>query len=598
VAAGIEYLHQQRLVHGNLKPQNILITEHGVKILDVLTTQIDPPIVVEPSAAAEKTLTSHIAARFGGYEAPESAILDALAYLGPEQLRVPPHDEVRSDIYAMGALCFYMLTGDPMFPGVTPEEMLARKLKGTTPALDNLRPDAPRDLCDAITQTLANDPSSRYPSTTLLLRTIDRELEGLSSAKSKGNEDQESPRSSASPRTSPAEQTRKQLEDMGLVRPAEWEKAAEQAGSTTNLARILTELMGMRSLHTWRVEGGSPPILTRFQVDWINANQTAKLRLRDYLLRERLSEDGMVTVDRALNVRRERIDILHSFPRMHGRNRDKMLETLAILKSLDHPSIGRLYEHFREDPFDVLAVEYIEGQNLRAHMEANYTSRGRTHAWRAAVEWGISLAEALATAHSSGIRHGNLSPAKVMVTYSGAVKILAMGFGQLFFFSRGNPYASPPAVMAPEQWLDSTEITPASDLYQLGCTLHYLLTGRMPFQGKSLTELRLGHMERSPVRISTSRPDVPEALDQIVGRLLAKSPQERYPDAAAIVADLKAVRGEDTAKPTPVITAPKPEIPPAILPPAPTSDGPTLVSLFVALVLIATLILGIVYFLD
>lgn len=155
-----------------------------------------------------------------------------------------------------------------------------------------------------------------------------------------------------------------------------------------------------------------------------------------------------------------------------------------------------------------------------------------------AIAIGKELAQAVASAHRRGLRCPAIMPSGIGVADTGGVAILephsfpiepAQERNRLSQFLRAAP------VTAPEQWLGGNVWSPASDLYGIGCTLFYLLTGRYPFVDNDLDgPIGDQHLRRTPRAPSALRSDLPDAVDDIVLQLLAKDPRDRFPSAMAL----------------------------------------------------------------
>lgn len=158
-------------------------------------------------------------------------------------------------------------------------------------------------------------------------------------------------------------------------------------------------------------------------------------------------------------------------------------------------------------------------------------------------------ASALEHAHNKGVIHRDVKPNNLMITQKGSLKVLDMGIarmmepqeqsGSVLQLTQMHTWFGTPEVMSPEQWVDATAVTPASDIYSLGCTLFYMLTGRMPFSGNSPSALMAGHVSDSPPSVRWFRKDSPRGLDAVVQKMLAKRPQDRYQSAAEVIEALE-----------------------------------------------------------
>lgn len=186
-----------------------------------------------------------------------------------------------------------------------------------------------------------------------------------------------------------------------------------------------------------------------------------------------------------------------------------------------------------------MVMEYLEGSDLASVLE----SRGALPT-DLALEYLLQALEAVSEAHRLGIVHRDLKPANLFLTQrpdgSPLVKVLDFGISKLTAPGAGMTKTSAvmgsPGYMAPEQWGKGAE--PRSDVWALGVVLYELIAGRPPFEGDTLPVLwqKIAHEPAAPLR--AARPEVPEGIDAIVARCLAKEPADRFESVAALAAAL------------------------------------------------------------
>ncbi|HEX4895330.1 MAG TPA: serine/threonine-protein kinase [Solimonas sp.] len=200
---------------------------------------------------------------------------------------------------------------------------------------------------------------------------------------------------------------------------------------------------------------------------------------------------------------------------------------------LHHPGLVTLYDAGFEDGLSYLAMEYVEGDTLKRYCTAD-SPRPRTER---AVDLAMKCALALDYVHSNGVLHKDIKPGNIMVTPHGQPKIMDFGIAALLGTERAGEILGTPLYMSPEQ-IAGKRLGPASDLYSLGIVLYLLLTGEPPFKARDTRSL-FGQIEKAaPQPLRSLRPDLPDALYEIVERLLAKSPSARYPSGRKLAEDL------------------------------------------------------------
>lgn len=170
-----------------------------------------------------------------------------------------------------------------------------------------------------------------------------------------------------------------------------------------------------------------------------------------------------------------------------------------------------------------------------------------------AVAVARQIGEALSTAHENGFIHGNLTPDTVLVSNSAAasnVKVFDFDPVADGFYKRSDN-RSPVGVayLAPENFSGLKNVDARSDIYSLGIILYQMLAGEVPFKGETPTDVMLKHAEEEPPAMSEHRSDVPAAIEAVIGKALAKDPDERFQTAAEFVEELDkaAVAGTETA---------------------------------------------------
>jgi hypothetical protein len=183
----------------------------------------------------------------------------------------------------------------------------------------------------------------------------------------------------------------------------------------------------------------------------------------------------------------------------------------------------------------LLVMEYVEGVDLQRLVEAEGPLPVE-----AACDYVRQAALGLQHAHERGLVHGDVKPSNLLVSPTGLVKLLDLGLARLAgrLLPTEQMLAGTPDYMAPEVAQVGRPADIRADLYSLGCTLYWLLTGRVPFPADSWPAKLLRHQLDDPVPVEALRPDVPPAIAAVVARLLARDPGDRPSTPAALAADL------------------------------------------------------------
>jgi hypothetical protein len=214
---------------------------------------------------------------------------------------------------------------------------------------------------------------------------------------------------------------------------------------------------------------------------------------------------------------------------------------------LNHPNIVAVHD-VTDDEFGrpCLVLEFVEGTTLdRLVLEENMPLARL-------LELVGQVARALAFAHSHGIVHRDVKPANIMVTKAGQAKLSDFGIAKLEGTSMtiAGQVMGTPAFMSPEQ-CTGTGVDARSDIFSLGAVLYTLAAGDKPFPGDTFTSVAYKVVHTSPLPVRDLNPALPEQLDGILGRCMAKAPSERYATADVLAADLEVLRSTLLAAPAP-----------------------------------------------
>jgi serine/threonine-protein kinase len=207
---------------------------------------------------------------------------------------------------------------------------------------------------------------------------------------------------------------------------------------------------------------------------------------------------------------------------------------------LNHPNIVSVYDWGEANGTYFIVMEYVEGESLAELIQ----HEGRLHADRAA-EIAADIASALGFAHrTGGVIHRDVKPGNVMITREGEVKVADFGIARAISDSSDQNLTKTGSVMgtatyfSPEQ-ARGANVDPRSDVYSLGCVLYEMIIGRPPFSGENAVAIAYKHVQEAPVAPRRIDPAIPETLEAIILKTLAKNPANRYPSAQDMRADLR-----------------------------------------------------------
>ncbi|HEY7308602.1 MAG TPA: serine/threonine-protein kinase [Gemmataceae bacterium] len=342
------------------------------------------------------------------------------------------------------------------------------------------------------------------------------------------------------------------LQRMRVLTPEEAQEVERELGphfaDPVDLARCLAE-------NNW---------LTEYQIRLLFIERWEELAVGPYVVLDRLGEGGVSEVLKAWDTVRGRPVALKVL-RQHLSDREAALREfqreLQTVTRLAHPNIIKMYEADQIGALHYFAMEYVEGLDLD-----RYVRQSGPLSIEQACNCARQVAQGLQHAHQLGLVHRDIKPANLYwinaPTSSGAaarrggldpvVKILDWGLARLRPDAGASGGSSALDVdaekgmligtadyIAPEQARDPCLVDIRADIYSLGCTLYFLLTGQPPFRGNSLMQKLLQHQDAERPKVRDLRPDVPEELASVVQRMMAKRPEDRYQIPLLVVAPLR-----------------------------------------------------------
>jgi serine/threonine protein kinase len=233
--------------------------------------------------------------------------------------------------------------------------------------------------------------------------------------------------------------------------------------------------------------------------------------------------------------------------------RHRFLNEAKAAGRLHHPGIVSVFDVGEDaethNPYIVL--EYVAGEALNKIL-----AREKKLALTQALGLAEEIAEALGYAHEQGVTHRDIKPGNILITQDGHAKIADFGIAKLNLahFTIPGRVLGTPAYMAPEQ-LTGEGCDGRSDLFSLGVILYAMVTGHSPFQGNSATTVCFKVANREPIAASVLDLNLPHELDAVIGRAMAKNPDERYQNGTDFAADLRLLHSGIVPPPSPTTTS-------------------------------------------
>jgi serine/threonine protein kinase/Tol biopolymer transport system component len=297
--------------------------------------------------------------------------------------------------------------------------------------------------------------------------------------------------------------------------------------------------------------------LTPYQVNQLLQGRGPELVLGSYLLLERLGQGGAGQVFKARHQKMNRLAAIKVIRKELLTDTEvvgRFYREIQILSRLDHPNVVHAYDAGPAGPTHFLAMEFVEGTDL-----GKLVKQGGPMPVMQACEYIRQAALGLQHAHERGLVHRDIKPHNlIMSVRDGLIKVADLGLGRL---PRGmtdeTTLASTGAMkstgtltpenasligtadyLAPEQALDFHQADIRADIYSLGCTVYYLLTGQAPFAGGTLAQTVARHMNAEPPLVEQRRNDLVPGLSAVLRKMLAKRPEDRYQTPGEVAAVL------------------------------------------------------------
>jgi len=266
--------------------------------------------------------------------------------------------------------------------------------------------------------------------------------------------------------------------------------------------------------------------------------------LGGYQLVRKIAEGGMGVVYEAIQLnlsRKVALKILNEELAARSEFVQRFEREAKAAAALNHPNIVQVHDFGKTQGWCYLIMEYVDGQDLSDYADAN----GKLSIL-AALDIVEQAAQALKAAGEKSIIHRDIKPSNLMLTRDGRVKISDLGLAKILTevsdltlsgIGMGSPY-----FMAPEQANDARDVDHRADIYALGLTLLFLLTGKRPYDGNTPFSIVLAHVNKPLPRGIELGTDLPVELETLIQRMAAKNPNDRYGNYDLLIQDLRRVK--------------------------------------------------------
>ena len=265
--------------------------------------------------------------------------------------------------------------------------------------------------------------------------------------------------------------------------------------------------------------------------------------LGDFRLLKKLGAGGMGAVYKAHQISLDRevaVKILSKELAAKPAFVQRFVREARVMARLDHPNILRCYEVKESHGYHYIAMEFVSGGSIDGWLKK--LSR---FGLGDALHVTIACARGLGHAHEQGLVHRDVKPDNVLLTGKGVVKVADLGLAKAqdddLSLTKTGTGAGTPIFMAPEQARDAKHVDGRSDVYALGCMLYCLLTGEAPFKGETLVELIEAKEKGKFKSARLLNNEVPERLDLILDKMLARKPEHRYQNCTEVADELEAL---------------------------------------------------------
>ncbi len=314
--------------------------------------------------------------------------------------------------------------------------------------------------------------------------------------------------------------------------PTDTANGATSGSETDETQRLVNHLIELKLITSW-------------QSDQLLKGKHKGFFLGKYKLLGHIGSGGMSSVYLAEHLLMQRRVAIKVLPQSRVDDTSylaRFRREAQAAAALDHKNIVRAFDIDNEGKHHYIVMEYVEGRDLQQVVKGDGPLE-----YNRAAEYIRQSAEGLQHAHDANLIHRDIKPANLLVDNKGVVKILDMGLARFtdetttsLTIAHDENVLGTADYLAPEQAKNSHSVDYRADIYSLGCTLYYALTGHPPFREGTLTERILKHQKESPPSILLDRPDAPKELIEVCSRMMSKQPSARFQSAGEIATTLAA----------------------------------------------------------
>ncbi|MBN1657968.1 MAG: serine/threonine-protein kinase [Anaerolineae bacterium] len=437
IASALDYAHAKGVIHRDVKPGNVLVSNDGRVVLTDFGLAMDV------------------------HEGTQGQVFGSSHYIAPEQARRSGDAVAQSDLYSLGVVLFELLTGSVPFDDPSPTSVALQHVTLDPPLPSEINPLLNQATEVVLLKALSKAPAERYQTGRELMAALMRAIEGS-----------ESP--------SPVQET---------------------TGQDALLGKTLDE----------------------YRVDTL------------------LGRGGMARIYRGVDVRLQRqvaIKVIDTPFQAEAQYITRFEREARAIAQLEHPGIVRLYRYGEANGVLYMAMQYVEGSDLRVLLDSHHDAGTRMPVEQAVHILG-QVCHALDFAHSRGVVHRDVKPSNILLDSNGDAILTDFGLALLSDAGTRGEILGSLHYIAPEQAISSAAAVPQSDLYAVGVVLYEMLTGQVPFDAEDPLDIALLHMSEVPRPPRTLCPNLSPEVELVVLRTLAKEPGDRYASGAELIDDLK-----------------------------------------------------------